>query len=49
MKSFIINYDYKSKIVSLNSLINFEQNEKVIFAKNIENIILIVTNIYIYT
>ena len=48
MKSFIINYDYKSKIVSLNSLINFENNEKVIFAKNIENIILIVTNIYIY-
>ena len=49
MKSFIINYDYKSKIVSLNTSINFEQNEKVLFAKNIKNIIIIVTNINIYT
>ena len=48
MKSFIINYDYKSKIVSLNTSINFEQNEKVLFAKNIKNIIIIVTNINIY-
>ena len=48
MKSFIINYDYKSKIVSLNNLINFEQNEKVLYAKNTKNIIIIVSNINIH-
>ena len=48
MKSFIINYDYKYKIVSLNTQINFEQNEKVKFAINIKNIIIIVSNYNIY-
>ena len=48
MKSFIINYDIKYKIISLNNSINFEQNEKVIFAKNINDIIIIVSNINIY-
>ena len=48
MKSFIIDYDYKYKIISLNKTINFEDNEKVKFAKNIDNIIIIVSNIYIY-
>ena len=48
MKSFIINYDFKYKIISLNTLINFEKNEKVIFAKNISDIIIIVSNINIY-
>ena len=48
MKSFIIDYDYKYKIISLNASINFEHNEKVKFAKNIDNIIIIVSNLYIY-
>ena len=48
IKSFIIEYDYKYKIISLNTSINFDKNEKVKFAKNIDNIIIIVTNIFIY-
>ena len=48
MKSFIINYDYKFKIVSLNSSINFKENELVKFVKNIKDLILIVTNLNIY-
>ena len=48
IKSFIIEYDYKYKIISLNTSINFDRNEKVKFAKNIDNIIIIVTNIFIY-
>ncbi len=48
MKSFIINYDYKYKIISLNQSINFKKNELVKFAKNIKNLILIVTNLSIY-
>ena len=47
-KIIIINYDIKYKIISLNNSINFEQNEKVIFAKNINDIIIIVSNINIY-
>ena len=35
MKSFIINYDFKYKIISLSTSINFEKSEKVVFAKNI--------------
>jgi len=48
IKSFIINYDYKYKIVSLNKSIIFQKNELVKFVKNIKNLILIVTNINIY-
>ena len=48
MKSIVINYDYKLKIISLNKSINLEKNEIIKFAQNIENIIIIVTNIYIY-
>ena len=48
IKSFIINYDYKFKIVSLNESINFQKNELVKFVKNIKNLILIVTNLTIY-
>ena len=48
MKSFIINYDFKYKIISLNTSINFEKSEKVVFAKNINDIIIIVSNINIY-
>ena len=48
MKSFIINYDYKYKIISLNQSINFKKNELVKFAQNIKNLILIVTNLSIY-
>ena len=47
-KSFILNYDYKFKIISLNKSINFEKNEVVKYAKNIENFILLVSNIHIY-
>ena len=47
IKSFIINYDYKFKIVSLNQSINFHKNELVKFVKNIKNLILIVTNLSI--
>ena len=38
MKSFIINYDFKYKIISLSTSINFEKSEKVVFAKNINDI-----------
>ena len=48
LKSYIIDYDYKYKIISLNTTINFENNEKIKFAKNIDNIIIMVSNIYIY-
>ena len=48
MKSFIINYDFKYKIISLSTPINFEKSEKVVFAKNINDIIIIVSNINIY-
>ena len=48
MKSFIINYDFKYKIISLSTSINFEKSEKVVFAKNINDIIIIVSNINIY-
>ena len=48
MNSFIINYDYKYKIVSLNQSIHFKKNELVKFVQNIKNLILIVTNISIY-
>ena len=47
-KSFILNYDYKYKIVSLNKSINFKKNEFVKFVQNIKELILIVTNLYIY-
>ena len=48
MKSFIINYDYKYKIISLNKSINFQKNEQVKYAKNIKDLILIVTNLNIF-
>ena len=48
MKSFIINYDYKNKIISLNNAFIFKNNELVKYAKNIKNLILIVTNLNIY-
>ena len=48
MKSYIINYDYKNKIISLNNSFSFKNNELVKYAKNIKNLILIVTNINIY-
>ena len=48
MKSFIINYDYKYKIVSLNKSIIFKKNEIVKFVQNIKSLILMVTNLYIY-
>ena len=47
-KSFLINYDYKYKIISLNKSINFKKNELVKYVKNIKNLILIVTNLNIY-
>ena len=47
-KSFIINYDYKYKIVSLNKSINFKNNELVKFVQNIKDLIIIVTNLYVY-
>ena len=48
MKSFILNYDYKYKIVSLNKSIIFEKNELVKYAKNIKSLIIIVTNLSIH-
>ena len=48
MKSFIVNYDYKNKIISLNDSFSFKRNELVKYAKNIKNLILIITNINIY-
>lgn len=48
MKSFIINYDYKNKIISLNNSFTFKNNELVKYAKNIKNLILIITNLNIY-
>ena len=48
MKSIIMNYDYKLKIISLNTSINLEKNEIIKFTENVENIIIIVTNAYIY-
>ena len=48
MKSIIINYDYKLKIISLNTSFNLEKYEIIKFAENVENIIIIVTNMFIY-
>ena len=48
MKSFIFNYDYKNKIISLNNSFSFNRNELVKYAKNIQNLILIITNLNIY-
>ena len=46
-KSFIIDYDFNTNIILLNSKINFEQNELVLFSENINNYIIIVSNVSI--
>ena len=46
-KSFMLDYNYEKNGISINNSIKLENNELVIFAKNLNNFILIVSNISI--
>ena len=46
-KSFIIDYDYKEKVIMLNNKINLKNDELVLYAENTKNFIIIVTNMII--